>query len=298
MALRIIFLALSFLYCRTNALSQQANIGLWSDSGCNSKSGATSNFGEPDPIALNFTLSPDVCGVPGATVHSYRVLSNATCANGTIASFNFFNSNNCTADPTDEDPNPGLPRRTNDRRDDDPRLDGECLALIAFNSLAFICEGIAPNSQKVISLSTSSTVLPTPSSLTNSTSSNTSATATSSSTTNTTATSHQSSKASLPASASAGVGVGSAVGVLAIAALLFFCFRRRSTANNKDDNGPLEPLSVSPAMRSATEPGNAAYEAGDSQIHEAGGVAATTVHEVGIDSEIHEMPDRRRNFGQ
>ena len=45
-------------------------------------------------------------------------------------------------------------------------------------------------------------------------------------------------------------------------------------------------------------PRNVAYEAGDSQIHEAGGFAASPVHEVGTDKEIYEMPDRRRNFGQ
>ena len=212
--------------------------------------------------------------------------------------FSYFNSNNCTADPTDEDPNPGLPKRRKDRRDNDVRLDGECLALIAFNSLAFVCKGIAPNSKKVISLSTSSIVLPTPSSVTNSTSSHPSATANISSTTNAPATSQQGSKASLSANASAGIGVGSAVGVLAIAALCFFCFRRRTIANSKHDNGRLEPLSASAAMRSATGPWNVAYEAGDSQIHEAGGVAVNTVHEVGIDNTIYEMADQRRNLGQ
>ena len=50
-------------------------------------------------------------------------------------------------------------------------------------------------------------------------------------------------------------------------------------------------------MSSATGPGNAAYEAGDGQIHEAGGVAVDTVHEVGIDNEIYEMAERRRNLG-
>ncbi|KAM0803693.1 hypothetical protein BDR22DRAFT_886523 [Usnea florida] len=89
----------------TNKHHQQANNGLWSDSECYSKSGATSNFGEPDPLVLNFTLCPDVCGVPGATVHSYRVWRNAIYANGSIASFNYFSSNNCAA------PAPNLKRR-------------------------------------------------------------------------------------------------------------------------------------------------------------------------------------------
>ena len=85
--------------------------------------------------------------------------------------------------------------------------------------------------------------------------------------------------------------MGSAVGVLAIAALLFFCFRRRTIAGPKHE-------APSPAMTSATRPGDGAYEAGDDQIHEAGGVTVDTVHEVGIDNEIYEMADRRRNFGQ
>ena len=104
MALCILFLTLLSLCCGIDAVSQQGRVGLWSDSECNSKSRVTSNFGEPDPIALNFTLLPDSCGVPGATVHSYRVLQKAICANGSTATFSAYNSNNCTADPTDENP--------------------------------------------------------------------------------------------------------------------------------------------------------------------------------------------------
>ena len=65
-------------------------------------------------------------------------------------------------------------------------------------------------------------------------------------------------------------------------------------ANTKNHNERLEPSSVKPAMGTRT----VAYEAGDGQIHEAGGIAASPVHEVSIDKEIYEMPDRRRNFGQ
>lgn len=132
MARYILLLTLFSLCRKTSATSQQGRIGLWSDSECNSKSGNTSNFGEPDPIALNFTLSPSVCGIPGATVHSYRVLQKATCSNGTIAIFNYYNSNNCSADPTDEDLKPGLAERMKDRRD--VSLYGQYLALVAFNT--------------------------------------------------------------------------------------------------------------------------------------------------------------------
>ena len=68
--------------------------------------------------------------------------------------FNYYDSNNCTADPTDEDPNPGLAKRKKSRRDGGNDLDGVCLALIAFNSLAFICDGVAPHNDKVLSRST------------------------------------------------------------------------------------------------------------------------------------------------
>lgn len=116
MALYVLLLTLSSLYFKANAVSQPGKIGLWSDSECNSKSGLTSNFGEPDPIALNFTLLPDVCGVPGDTVHSYLVAQSATCANGTTATFEYYDSNNCTADPTDEDPDPGSLKRIMNRQ--------------------------------------------------------------------------------------------------------------------------------------------------------------------------------------
>lgn len=75
---------------------------------CNSKTGDISSLGEPDPIALlEFYSLHDVCGIPGATVHSYRVLQKATCSRDTTTMFNYHDSNNCIADPTDEDSNPG-----------------------------------------------------------------------------------------------------------------------------------------------------------------------------------------------
>lgn len=304
MALCILFLTLSSLYCKTNAISQQGNIGLWSDSECNSKSGATSDFGEPDPIALNFTLLPDVCGVPGATVRSYRVLQNATCANGTTAEFNYYNSNNCTADPTDGDPNPGLAKRMKNRRQVEGNLDGECLALIAFNSLAFVCEGVAPGNKKPISLSTSASAPTTASSSTTpslSFPSNQSNTAISSSTTSSPATSspitsNHGSKYSLSAGTSAGVGVGSAVGVLAIAALCFFCFQRQTVTNTERGNRRSEPLSANAAMTSASDTRGIAYEVGVGQPYEIGGDAIDNVHEAGTDNEIHEIANQRMNL--
>ena len=303
MALCILFLTLLSLFCKIDAVSQQGRVGLWSDSECNSKSTATSNFGEQDPIALNFTLLPDSCGVPGATVHSYRVLQKAICANGSTATFSYYNSNNCTADPTDENPNPGLVKRIKNRRQS--VLDGECLALIAFNSLAFICEGVTPHNFKVNSLSTSivaptstsSSTVPLGSSTFTSTSfSNQSATAKNSSARSSPTGANLGSKPGLPAGTSAGVGVGSAIGVLAIAALCFFLFRRHSIAKPRHGTNPgmmslidrdvvlgVGPLSV--------------YEAGVGQPHEIGGVGLNTVHEAGTDHEVHEIASPRTNPG-
>ena len=318
MALCILFLTLFSLFCTSNAASQQGRVGLWSDSECNSKSGDTSNFGEPDPISLNFTLLPDVCGVPGATVHSYRVLQNATCANGTTAMFDYYNSNNCTADPTDEDPNPGSARRMQHRRQLDGVLDGECLALIAFNSLAFICEGVTPRDFKVNTLSafTSSSNIPVTSSmLTSILSSNGSAIAmnsaanrssatnllgkTSSATISAiTATGNPGSRSHLSGGASAGIGVGSAVGVLGIAALLFFFSRRYKFVKIEDSDRHSGPGSAQPAMTfsSAAIP-PIVHEAGVGQPHEVGGVAVNPIHEVGIDNEIHEIASPRTHLG-
>lgn len=149
-------LALLFLSCILPvARSQQqrgGSVSLWSDSECNSY-GTTLHFSEPDPIVLNFALDPDTCGVPSATVHSYKVKTFAVCANGTEADFSYYNSANCTKPPTDENPpsrrglveRDGMGRRQlgspgfgNGRTPVDT-----CLALVAFNSFVFKCEGVS-----------------------------------------------------------------------------------------------------------------------------------------------------------
>ena len=304
MLLCILFITFLFSGCKVNAASQQGRVGLWSDSECNSKSDLTSHFGQPDPIALNFTLSPDVCGVPGATVHSYRVLQAAICANGTNATLSSYNRNNCTADPTDEDPNPGLGKRAKNRRQSSSILDGECLSLVAFNSFAFVCEGIAPRDVKINSLPASafsSTLSFASSTFTPTSFSNHSATATISSALNSSAThssatiSTSGSRSRLSAGASAGIGVGCAVGVLAIAAFVFFFFRRYKVIRI-DNNGHSETGSGNPAMASSSDRGIAhevgpasIYEAGVGQSHEIEGVAMDPVHEAGTDNEIHEI---------
>ena len=321
MLLRILFLTFLFSCCKVSAASQEGRVGLWSDSECNSKSDLTSHFGQPDPIALNFTLSPDVCGVPGATVHSYRVLQAAVCANGTNATLSYYNRNNCTADPTDEDPNPGLGTRVKNRRQSSSILDGECLGLVAFNSLAFVCEVVASREVKINSLPASafsSTLSSALSTFTPTSFSNQSATATISSALNSSAT-HSSatisparslptintpgSRSRLSAGASAGIGVGCAVGVLAIAAFLFFFFRRYKVIRI-DSNGLSETGSGNPAMASSSDRGIAhevgpasIYEAGVGQSHEIEGVATDPVHEAGTDNGIHEIANSRMTHG-
>lgn len=117
------------------AASGQGQVSLWSDSSC--EPGATSNFGEPDPIALNYTLSADVCGTPGGTSHSYQVLDRPTCDNGTIAAFAFYSSPGCSDAPF-ETPAGSAMNQFHPYAD----FDGLCLALVAFNSVAFICDGV------------------------------------------------------------------------------------------------------------------------------------------------------------
>ena len=123
-------------------------IGLWSDSECNSK-GNTLHFSEPDPIALNFTLDPDTCGVPFNTVHSYKVRSFAVCENGTEARFSYYDSDDCTPPPTDEDGTGLLRRQMGMTGDTGFDIKGQCLALVAFNSFAFECDGVFTQTKRV-----------------------------------------------------------------------------------------------------------------------------------------------------
>jgi len=143
--------ALLFLSCILPVAHSQhqrdGSISLWTDSECNSY-GTTLHFSEPDPIILHFTLAPDTCGVPSATVHSYKINTFPVCANGTEATFDAFShydSSNCTKPPTDENPpSGGLVQRNGMGRRQFPAIPaGTCLALVAFNSFAFTCEGLS-----------------------------------------------------------------------------------------------------------------------------------------------------------
>ena len=182
----------------------------------------------------------------------------------------------------------------------DVNVDGECLALVALKFLAFICEGNTPNNEKVITLFTSA-IVPTAASassfpsvsftIISTSASNQSATAPRSSTT-----SSQSSKSALSAGTSAGTGVRSAIGVLLIAALCVFCFRRQAAGSTKQGDGRADLWSANAAMTSASEIGGTAYGIGTGQPHEIGGDVISNVHEAGTDNEIHKIASQRMNF--
>ena len=126
------FLLFSLFPSLVYTSSEQGEISLWSNSECGD--GSTIASGVRNPIALNYALRIDVCGTPGATVHSYRILQRPTCANGTAAAFAFFHGDGCRSE--------GFGPALNAADDGPEGLDGSCLALVEFNSVAFICAGI------------------------------------------------------------------------------------------------------------------------------------------------------------
>ncbi|KAI4215638.1 MAG: hypothetical protein LQ351_002107 [Letrouitia transgressa] len=254
------FLVSSLLFLwRPCSANKPGIVGLWSDSECNSK-GATSHFGQPDPIKLHFSLEPDICGVPGATVHSYRVEQLAVCDNGTEANFSIYHRDNCTADPTDEDPDPMMVKRRIEVEErqfidaDGNSLVGSCLALVEFNSLAFVCDRVDPDMERA---KVASTLRPTSTFVTGTGTATRRATGTAAETQSQVAPSQvtggpfaavspltsrsssvqsspmttpvqqrSSSSSGLSTGANAGVGIGCAAGLLVVAAVAFLMFRR------------------------------------------------------------------------
>ena len=118
------------------AASGQGSVSLYSDSQCDPQ-GDTSHFGERDPLALNYTLSADTCGTFGGTAHSYLVTERPTCNNGTTAAFAFYSSPGCSQADFDTPAGQAM-----NEYFAETEFDGECLALVAFNSVAFICDGV------------------------------------------------------------------------------------------------------------------------------------------------------------
>lgn len=83
--------------------------------------------------------------------HSFRVDNRPTCDNGTIAAFAFYNGHDCQAQGF------GPALNSFDRSDE---YDGECLALVEFRSLAFICDGVGQISDKPTHTASSSETAP------------------------------------------------------------------------------------------------------------------------------------------
>ncbi|KAL9608451.1 MAG: hypothetical protein Q9167_006719 [Letrouitia subvulpina] len=274
--------SLLFLW-RPGSANPPGIVGLWSDSECNSK-GTTSHFGQPDPINLNFSVEPDICGIPGATVHSYRVKQLAICDNGTEASFRIYHRDNCTGDPTDEDPDPITAKRGFEVEmrqftdADGDNLVGSCLALVEFNSLAFVCDRVDPDMGRAkvastlrststfVTKATTGTTVETKAQTTrsqaiggsfvvvspsapksNSVRSSPVATAPA----NLPLQQESSSSSRLSTGASAGVGIGCAAGLLVVAAAAFLLFRRYRITRRTDEKST-EPSGASenipPAM--------------------------------------------------
>ncbi|KAL8721914.1 MAG: hypothetical protein Q9225_001510 [Loekoesia sp. 1 TL-2023] len=125
---------LSLCLSRTTfAATGQGSVSLWSDSSCGQEEDAIA-FSEPGIIDLNLTLSADTCHNLGRAAHSYIVDDRPTCDNGTIAAWAFYNGNNCQRKGF----GPALNAVSYDND-----YDGSCLALVEFNSIAFICDGVS-----------------------------------------------------------------------------------------------------------------------------------------------------------
>ncbi|KAL8946748.1 MAG: hypothetical protein Q9222_006895 [Ikaeria aurantiellina] len=131
----------------TLAASNTGDISLWTDSSCHP--GATPSFSLPDPIALNFTVTVDTCTPLKQTAHSYIVNSRPICASGSPATWNYYGGKDCKEDGI----GPAITSTGNAGTD----FDGLCLALVAFNSVAFVCEGIGEGSEGSPSSSSVST---------------------------------------------------------------------------------------------------------------------------------------------
>lgn len=125
------FFLLSFLPLLAHAASGKGIVSLYGDSGCGTPN--FTNFGEGIPDVLNFTLNADTCGTPGSVVHSYKVLQRPTCAHGNLAVFDYYRGQNCESEGSDPILNSDIKVDT---------YDNQCLALVEFNSLAFLCAGI------------------------------------------------------------------------------------------------------------------------------------------------------------
>ncbi|MCJ1394793.1 hypothetical protein MMC18_007673 [Xylographa bjoerkii] len=123
------------------------SVSLFADSACK------------DPVfANNYTLAPDICGSPGPVVsfdqayNSYIVDGRPTCANGSQGSFAMYTDANCKT-VFQIHPAGGTIEGTG------TNLDGLCLGLVEYLSVAFLCDGI-PQGPASSSINTLPTVAP------------------------------------------------------------------------------------------------------------------------------------------
>lgn len=113
------------------AATGQGSVSFWSNSDC--AQGDTLAFTEPVVIALNDTLDADICSNLPREAHSYLVDKAPICDDGIAAAFAYYGGLNCQEK--------GFGPALNQLLDSD-EIEGECLALVTFASVAFICDGI------------------------------------------------------------------------------------------------------------------------------------------------------------
>ncbi|KAL8837769.1 MAG: hypothetical protein Q9170_002387 [Blastenia crenularia] len=126
------------------------SVSLWSNSDC--ARGDTLAFTTPVVIALNYTLPADQCHSLDRAAHSYIVDSRPVCTDGNVADFAYFSGQDCQEGSSDDGAGPAY-------SGDNPgglttggfSLDDECLALVEFNSFAFVCEGVGKGDESATS---------------------------------------------------------------------------------------------------------------------------------------------------
>ncbi|KAL8677439.1 MAG: hypothetical protein Q9186_006125 [Xanthomendoza sp. 1 TL-2023] len=116
------------------------SISLFTDSGCNEFDDDFSTTSQPPTITLNHTSPADKCYTLPRSAHSYRIDHRPTCANGTIAGFGYYHGDNCLV--TGDLGSAFNAVDSCDNGYDCTANDGQCLALVEFKSIAFVCDGV------------------------------------------------------------------------------------------------------------------------------------------------------------
>ncbi|KAL9025690.1 MAG: hypothetical protein Q9196_005527 [Gyalolechia fulgens] len=144
-ALRASILFLVCLGRPALAATGQGSVSLWSDSSCGDD--GTFAFSEPRIIDLNHTLPADTCYNLARSAHSYSVTERSMCNDGREADFSYFSSRDCPQEETRS-----LPASL-----DGSSPSGLCLALVSFDSVAFVCAGVGSGESNSDSKSGSTT---------------------------------------------------------------------------------------------------------------------------------------------